>query len=87
MAANTAALRQTIRELTDAGRLQDVDAALVTLVRSLAAAVDEDSGNASLWREYRAALAILLEVGAEDEDVDVDFGSAVSAPVRNTKEP
>lgn len=48
-------------------------AALVEAARGLAAAVDADPQNASLWREYRGALRDVLEAsdGGSDEFADL----------------
>ena len=49
--------------------------ALRAMVLSLAAQVDAEPGNASLWREYRGALRDLME--ASDADGD-DFGDLLA---------
>jgi hypothetical protein len=75
-------LERTIKALKH--RLSDETEALVALARGLAAAVDADPGNAALWREYRAAVTALSEVGA-DSDIDDDtaaFLLALRSPVR-----
>ena len=54
--------------LRDAGRLERVDAARVTVAVSLARAVDEHPENVGLWQQYRAAEAILREVTNDDSD-------------------
>lgn len=66
--SNGAGLERTIKALADAGRVGPEDEALVALARGLAAAVDAAPENAALWREYRAAVATLAEVGADDVD-------------------
>lgn len=77
--SNAAGLQKTLKAL--AGRLEDDDAALVALTRGLAAAVDADPDNAALWREYRAALAELTAIGAEDPDEDTrDFLLQIRTP-------
>jgi len=51
----------------------------------LAAAVDAAPENAALWREYRAAVTVLMEAGA-DGDADDDtkaFLLAIRTPVRS----
>lgn len=63
---NRKAADATVRALTRLGRIEDCDAAAVAAVRALASAVDAEPGNASLWREYRAALDTLAGVGARD---------------------
>lgn len=80
--SNADGLERTIKAL--AGRLTDADEALVALARGLAAAVDVAPDNAALWREYRAAVTALSEVGS-DSDVDDDtqaFLLALRSPVR-----
>jgi hypothetical protein len=67
---NTAAVAVTVAALRRAGRIEDVDVAVVTAVERLAEAVDAEPSNASLWREFRAALADLRGVGADDSDRD-----------------
>jgi hypothetical protein len=80
-ASNRAALEAS---LTALGGLTDRHGALVAAARSLAVAVDAEQGNASLWREYRAALAVLLEVGLGVDDVDsVEFAASVRTPLRD----
>ncbi len=80
--SNAAGLERTIKAM--AGRLDDTNEALLALARGLAAAVDVDPDNAALWREYRAAVTALSEVGT-DSDVDDDtqaFLLALRTPVR-----
>lgn len=88
---NVEAVETTISALDAAGRLADTDAALVALNRYLAAAVDADrcakcgatGGTAALWREYRAAVQSLSEVGADDLDDDTTaFRVSVQVPRR-----
>lgn len=77
---NLSALDETVSALRALGRLEDVDAATVEAARSLAMAVDEQPGNASLWREYQAAVRSLREVGADDDGgLDID---AIVAAIR-----
>lgn len=83
MTTSASAAETTIAALEDAGRLSDSDAALVALVRNLSAAVDESPGNAALWRELRAALQTLSEVGADDlDDGTLAFRVSVQTPGR-----
>lgn len=58
-------------------RLTDEHQALVAMARSLAKAVDADpcgecgaAQNAALWKEMRATITTLTEVGADDLDDD-----------------
>lgn len=81
---NVEGLERTLAAMTAA--LEPKDEALVALARGLAAAVDADPSSAALWREYRAAVTDLSEVGGGD-DLDDDaagFLLAVRTPVRST---
>jgi hypothetical protein len=83
LVTNAAAVESTVAALDDAGRLSPIDDALVALVRNLSLAVDESPGNAALWREFRAALQTLSEVGADDLDDDtLAFRVSVQTPRR-----
>ncbi len=66
--SNAAAVEVTLAAL----ELGPEHQALEVAARSLAEAVDDNPDNASLWREYRQALATLDEV-APTTDVDT-FG-------------
>jgi predicted dehydrogenase len=83
------ALEKTIASLRAGGRLTDTHAAAIDLARGLADAVTIDSANASLWREYRAAVASLMEADGDrnDDDETQAFLVAVRAPVGHTKKP
>jgi hypothetical protein len=84
-ATNVMAVESTIAALREAGRLSDTDDALVALARNLAAVVDGDSGNASLWREFRSVVQSLREVGADDIDDDTAaFRISIRTPLRAT---
>ena len=79
--SNVAGLEKTIRAL--AARIGPEDEALVALARGLAAAVDAAPDNAALWREYRAAVAALTMVGADQVDDDTtNFLLSIRAPMR-----
>lgn len=87
---NRLATDQVIDALSDLGRLETVDAALVAAARSLADAVDSAPDNASLWREYRAALAELRAVGGEVDDELFSTLASLRTEVRhpeNTQSP
>ncbi len=71
MARQVTAVNRTLRALREAGRLTPEHEALVALAKGLAAAVDSEPNNASLWKEYRAAIGVLTEVGVGN-DVDDD---------------
>lgn len=72
IATNRAAAEAMVAAMRALGRLEDVDEPLVSAVLQLAGAVDEDPTHASLWAQYRAAVADLRAVGA-DGATD-DFG-------------
>jgi hypothetical protein len=83
-ASNALGLERTLKAL--ATHLEGTDEALVALARGLAAAVDAEPGNAALWREYRAAVAALSELGADDTDDDTrDFLLSIRTPGLRTK--
>jgi len=73
---NAAGLERTLKALKS--RLPDEADALIAAARGLANAVDTEPANASLWREYRASIAALIEAGANDDpddDTAAFFGS------------
>ena len=70
---NRGQLEQTLKELRRLGRIEKIDAAAVQAVRSMAAALDGDPGNAALWRQYREALR---ELTADDDNGSVDSALA-----------
>ena len=70
---NRGQLEQTLKELRRLGRLEKIDAAAVQALRSMAAALDGDPGNAALWRQYREALR---ELTADDDSGSVDAALA-----------
>ena len=74
---NSQAIAATVAALRDAGRIEPVDEALVVMAAGIAAAVDADPGNASLWREYRAVELRLREIGGADDASD-DFSRALA---------
>lgn len=70
------ALTETV-EASDA----DVPAALLSVALGLADAVDADPKNAALWREYRAALADVMEVvNGSPDDAVAAFRIAIETP-------
>lgn len=82
------AIETTISAL--GGRLTDEHQALVAMARSLARAVDADpcgecgaAQNAALWKEMRATISALSEVGADDLDDDTAaFRISIQTPRR-----
>ncbi len=69
MGDNASELGKTIAELRRFGRIEDIDAARLQMLRSMARAVDADPANAALWRQYREALKDLT---ANDSHASVD---------------
>jgi hypothetical protein len=70
---NRGQLEQTLKELRRLERIGKMDAAVVQALRSMAAALDADPGNAALWRQYREALR---ELTADDDNGSVDAALA-----------
>lgn len=66
---NSAALATTLQKLKDLGRLEEIDAARVQMLKTMASALDEEPHRAALWKEYRAALKELM---ADDSSSTVD---------------
>lgn len=82
---NRTAIETMVQALRKSGRLEPVDEARVTAALALADAVDADPTNASLWREYRAAVETLRQ--ADDGGTD-DFAAlmaGLSAEVGDAK--
>lgn len=78
---NSAALDTTLLKLKDLGRLEEIDAARVQMLRTMASALDEEPTRAALWKEYRAALKELM---ADDSSSGLDDALAgLFADVRN----
>ncbi len=69
---NRRAVAETVRALRAAGRLEEVDRAVVVAAEALADAVDAVPDSAPLWREFRAALRDLMEVGRDAGGDDLD---------------
>ena len=78
---NREAVDLTVQALHAEGRIREGDAAVVQMVESLASSVDAEPGNASLWREFRAALETLRKLGEEDSN-DNDEISVIIAALR-----
>lgn len=77
---------EAIRATVEALNLGPEHKALIDYCVGLAQVIDDHPERATLWREYRPALELLLRVG----EADVDDGSAallqlVQTPVRNTE--
>jgi hypothetical protein len=58
----------TLAELTRMGRLEEIDAARVQALRSMADVVDRSPSSPQMWREYRNALEELI---ASDDQGDL----------------
>lgn len=81
MSTNVQALEVTLAALRDTGRVENVDAALVQALGSMAEALDQDPSNAALWRQYRETLG---ELTADDSDSSVaDDLAALFSSVRD----
>ena len=77
------AAQEAVEAVRKLGVLEPEDGAILQMVVGLAAAVEADPGNASLWREYRGALNDLRKIAGDGGD---SFGEAMerlSAAVRN----
>lgn len=81
--SNLEAAQATLKALRDGGRLEPIDEARVAALLTLAAAVDDDPANASLWREYRAAEATLRET----DDTDIDYAGILAALSAKNRHP
>jgi len=81
---NAKAMEVTLTALEEMGRLEDVDAARVQALRSMAAALDAKPFNSQMWREYREALEAVLN---DDSDTGALEGllAELSTPVRDPK--
>jgi hypothetical protein len=83
--SNVEALQNTIAELRQAGRLDNIDDARVRIALGLARAVDTMPDNPTLWREYRAAEKALREESEAHGDPFEDLIRQLSAEVRDEK--
>lgn len=80
---NATELGKTLKHLREMGRLEQVDAARVQALRSMANALDAEPHNAALWREYRAALRELVaddSSGSVDDALKAMFGAVRDSP-------
>ena len=83
--SNAAAIGRTLAALEAAGRLEEVDAAEVQMLRSLAAAVDVRPHSPGLWQQYREALGGVRSDGGDDDDLQ-DLLERLSSPVGDSSE-
>ena len=72
---NRQAAEQTLAILRDLGRIEEIDAARVQTVRSIATALDSDDTNAQLWRTYREAIEDMMRA---DDDANDDLAKAIA---------
>lgn len=80
---NAAAIEVTLAELERMGRLEDVDAARVQALRSIAAALDAKPFSPQMWREYREAIeGLTADDGNGDGSID-ELLDELSASVRD----
>jgi hypothetical protein len=85
ISGNLEAIDEMIGALRAAGRLETVDSARVQIARRLARAVDENPENVGLWQQYRAAEAVLREVGLNDSNGLEDLFAAFDSAVRDAE--
>jgi hypothetical protein len=72
---NRKALERTLSILRGLGRIEEVDAARVQAIRSIADSLDKDDSNAQMWRTYLEALDDLMR---QDEDADDELARALA---------
>jgi hypothetical protein len=76
---------EALKEALAAMDLRPEHRALVGYCEGLAEALDEFPSRATLWREYRPAIELLLAVGeAKADDGKAQLLSLVSTPVRDS---
>lgn len=70
MSTNLQATDKVLDAMRDAGHIEDVDAADVEALRTLAMVVDSPEGfaDAALWRQYRAAIETVRGLSRSDDD-------------------
>lgn len=74
-----------LHETVEALNVRDEHAALVAYCEGLAEVLDAYPDRASLWREYRPALELLLSVGEGADDGEAAFLELVRSPVGHSK--
>lgn len=67
---NVEAVERTLKELHRMGRLEDVDAARIQAVRTMALSLDLKPFNSQMFHEYLAALEELTADGDSDGSVE-----------------
>jgi len=85
MGSNVEAMEQTLAALGSAGRIEDVDAARVQALRSMAEALDAKPFNSQMWREYREALEGLTANDSDDGAL-AELLAELSSPVLDKTE-
>jgi hypothetical protein len=81
--ANRTAAEATIAAMHAAGLLEDIDAARIATLRTLATVLDQQPDNASLWREYRAAEQAIRSTTHHEPDDFANLLADLSAEVGN----
>lgn len=74
---NRIAVEETIAVLEREGKLEQVQAAQLQALRSLADQVDFDPSNAQMWKNYNEAVACLVETDASDSEEEQDEIEAI----------
>lgn len=82
---NRQAVEDMVAALRAKGQMDAVDSARLVAAQALADAVDSEPTNASLWREYRAALETLRQAGDHGTDEFAALLAGLSAEVGDTK--
>ena len=84
--ANRQAADKFITELRRLGRLEQIDVARVRILRGIADALDDDSQNAQMWRQFREAVEGMLR---QDENANDGLEQALAelrrAPVGHSE--
>lgn len=81
---NGRAFAKTVAELRRMGRLEQVDAARVQALRTMAQTLDARSGNANLWKVYHEALERLITGERDSGDATERLLAELSGDVGNS---
>jgi hypothetical protein len=84
---NRKAVEDMVAALRANGRMEAIDSARLVAAQALADAVDSEPTNASLWREYRAALETLRQAGDNGTDDFAALIAGLSAEVGDATKP
>jgi hypothetical protein len=82
MSKNFDAAQLTVDQLREGGRVEPVDEARIIGFLAMAAELDVDPGNASLWKAYWQVEALLREDKVDDSKLDdliAEFGDSTLA--------